>query len=760
MQTGITKLTVEGVKGLDGTYDLGQRVLVQGGVGSGKSGLLDALRFALLGSVPGQGKTVGATARLFDASGGRVSVELGDGRVFGHAYTPKGKRKIEAHASWVTDPDAQVDEITKQIRGLIGSTEEEAIEVLYADAITKCTPQQRATRLRQVLESGGDPEWRAAAVQAMTGRRLHGGGTEVEVPSLTKSARAVADALMGDALQEITEDEVLAREVRALAEALTGTSLGDLDGALQEANRLKRKWDADMREAQGAQQVAEKEAAEYPPGGISPGEAKRTLETLARVAEAALKDVDRGSELEQRLVNAEAELADAAAMLEGMPDDPKGDVARRRQDARDLRDQADATVISERPERPADPTMSAEALKAEQDLRQLLPSLEERLTRLKTKRPEPPTVATSADVDAVVERLFGTLDSYGFGAEVEAALQQFRTVWNARVEKGDVWDKHRQQLQQHEAAVEDLERQIRDTNQRIQQVVEGERERIERERAAIMAQYRKDDAKATVAIERAKEARDADRQRALLIEQEADADAAKWAEADEVHARAEAVVKKCREDLAGTPSMDALREAREKAEAAVEKARFDLLAAEKRAACVQALRAAERRLHEARAKSALYAAAEWAMQRVREHELSEAKAQLLTPMQAFYDGAELGYTPVLNAAKGKVEFGLQIDPGDAKSVRQVEALSGGEFVLYATALAAALLSLRKPDLRLMLVEAVECGLSRFGGVSVELLKGIAAVDKYVATTLVASNLPLSEDVAEADPMGEWVTLSV
>ena len=129
-----------------------------------------------------------------------------------------------------------------------------------------------------------------------------------------------------------------------------------------------------------------------------------------------------------------------------------------------------------------------------------------------------------------------------------------------------------------------------------------------------------------------------------------------------------------------------------------------------------------------------YRAADWAGQRIRERDLSERGRGIVQRMGAFLRAAGRTEVPYFKAEQRQVDFGWLRD-GKAVHVSQ---LSGAEMVLFGAALGAAIVAMRAPQVRVLLIEAAESGL-----IMAELVKGLEAVAGDLDTVIVSSYHPPS-----------------
>jgi hypothetical protein len=100
----------------------------------------------------------------------------------------------------------------------------------------------------------------------------------------------------------------------------------------------------------------------------------------------------------------------------------------------------------------------------------------------------------------------------------------------------------------------------------------------------------------------------------------------------------------------------------------------------------------------------VYVALEWGLQRARERVLAEDRPVLVDRMKAFFRGAGIDALPFFSVGKNRVMFGMSAPDG---TNILVETLSGGEWVLFVAALTAAVISIRRPKVGILIVEAGE-----------------------------------------------------
>lgn len=146
----ITKLTLESFKGVSRAFDMGRLTLLMGPNGSGKTALLEAIRFAIRGSTSAGGRA-DDTMLLMGPLGGSVSVELSDG----FAWT-RGLRK---------DPRSKSVKQAIVIRGREG----DGLKESHAAIVEHCGDYAPMFNLAEF--TGLSPDKRRDAVLDLCGRQ-------------------------------------------------------------------------------------------------------------------------------------------------------------------------------------------------------------------------------------------------------------------------------------------------------------------------------------------------------------------------------------------------------------------------------------------------------------------------------------------------------------------------------------------------------------------------------------------------------------
>ncbi len=199
------------------------------------------------------------------------------------------------------------------------------------------------------------------------------------------------------------------------------------------------------------------------------------------------------------------------------------------------------------------------------------------------------------------------------------------------------------------------------------------------------------------------------RQRREALSQEARRIALAASEAQVALDRVQASLREMESRLAGIASVavdvPAAEAARTEAEAAIATIDPALQAVETADVKRQEMARLVREIAAADALGRAWAAAEWACGTLRQEDLWARSSGLLARMGEFLTAAGRTETPFIRTGKAETTFGWVRDGHEIA----VEALSGGEAVIYCTALAAAVISLRSPEVRLLLIEAAELG---------------------------------------------------
>ena len=135
-------------------------------------------------------------------------------------------------------------------------------------------------------------------------------------------------------------------------------------------------------------------------------------------------------------------------------------------------------------------------------------------------------------------------------------------------------------------------------------------------------------------------------------------------------------------------------------------------------------------IEKATARKDAYSALEWSLSRSRNEDVRRRSGGIVAEMTKFLRAAALRGKPYIRVDRGECEFGLRRGSQEIA----VEALSGGESVLFCSALAAAIIVLRKPTIKVLLIEGAELG---SGAPAQAVMRGAAAMD--LDLVMIATN---------------------
>src|SRR5690606_12062099 len=150
----------------DVDLEIGPRTVLVGPMSTGKTTVLDAMRFLAVGYVPRLGRQGKATSRLIRHGEREMEVSWRDNhRMFSRSIQRVGQKstKADAMASWVppeTTPTAHHEEIVRQF----GPNEEAAAEAVDIRELINASPAHRAQRIQALLDKTGLTEERARAL--------------------------------------------------------------------------------------------------------------------------------------------------------------------------------------------------------------------------------------------------------------------------------------------------------------------------------------------------------------------------------------------------------------------------------------------------------------------------------------------------------------------------------------------------------------------------------------------------------------------
>lgn len=788
----VASIDVEGLKSRDGLERLGALTLVTGPMGAGKTRLSDALRFALLGYVPAQGKQEAATARLMRGNELRVRVTLSDGRWFERSLARVGKSYTsDAVASWLPT-DANATEHGEAIRALAGASDVEAEECLDLRALLSASPNERAKRIEQILDATAlSQDDQRHLLYALPVFRLAGLPDE-RIPQAPAEAADVALPLA---------QTLPAAQREALASATTA-ALNDLRTrgaaeALKAATEAKNTERTRARGKQQARKEIEDREGQAPSVTLDALSAQRQQRTdrLAEIrAQVRAHEEARGAREAAEAAQRDADVALATLVEAGEPGARAADL---RAKATTAREQA-AALVEPAPV-PALVVAEESGTEAERWMQ-----LEEQAAELERSISEPvpapvqpalhpePTVDVGA-IARAQQALAHALESPWDQVRVQAALVAAFTVPEGQVEARDdvaatmrrLADKHggdtkaladavraaettvtaqhaeRARVRQANADIQAIHAEnvkgweaLQETTRETRRLAgearkqatatrDAERARVAKLNAERKEAHRRATIDRAVAVDAVAQQRKALTNDAARLEREASDLIQAWT------TKAAAVAEACArlDGMAVAAPLDLDGAQRETADlerqvATIDEQRRAVQAADARRRELSAL-ATE--LSTAQALAEAWTAIEWALQRIRERDLAARGTGLVSRMAAFLKAAGRPEVPFLRAAKGRVDFGWSRGGLEIP----IEALSGGESVLASAALAGAILALRKPPLRVLLIEGAEVGPFQASA----LMAGCEALRADIGNVLVATLL-------EVEPREGWDHIEV
>lgn len=749
----ITSLSGRGFMGRDFHHDLGHKTLVTGPHGSGKTTAADALRFAAQGCLPAIGRTNQLTARAMRGRDLEIVAALDDGRRFSRGLrTHRSSVQGDAAASWIP-PSSNVTEHGEAILGLFGRDAREVEENLDLRSLLNASPNARAKRLEEILDSSGVTH--ATMVQwleALTYARL--AGREADDVWLSGALPSLVESFRGAVTPD--QDAAARARVRAVADDLSKDGLA---AAMDRVAAQRGDIEAGLRRRMAARAELEDRinAMDDVSDTIDSLEAQRRVLTdaAARQAERAAARARRARDLEaaQRGLR---EARDAHAALPGiraaierdtedlqavratMPPDP-GDL-----DLPAFEPSAEASAAyhvevglrASLPPVPDDDAHAAatQALRDAESVQRAAERVAERATDEVRRARISPWVKvvricesrTSAEARESHDALFEILtiaqanapDVLDLEARAEAAADDVKQAAKAREAAQERQDAA---IEAHRVAVEVRKRSLRDleaAQKAFSDLSKRDRDAYDVEVRAMTADHNA----------RSKAYRDASQRIADL--QRALDDRTRSAERVEADLRA---AERRVADLSGHDEEPSDALSAEDLQARVEALTEKIAAAQRADARQSEMAAIVAEIIQAEAALDAARAAEWALQRIRERDMGERGEPILRVMRRFLAAAGHDEEPYFEAVDRQVDFGWV--RGDRKI--HVSTMGGAEAVLYTCALAAAITSLRAPEVRVLLVEASEAG-----GVMQNLLAGLDAISDCLDNVIVCTWVPI------------------
>jgi hypothetical protein len=719
------KLTTAGLKARDHQVEIGGLNVLVGPNGSGKSSIADAIRFLALGYVPSLGKRPVDTAVLMSDREIMVSLDLPGARSVSRTMvrTDKGYQ-VGAGCSWLRS--AKASESSKEITALFGAEEQDVAECLDIRQLLAATPNQRAARIEQLLSAGKrTPEETAAAVARLTIQRL------IDVPD----DRMPAD--YKQALPMVAEGhaEVL-REVAGML--LAKITEAGITGALSWANEEKRGAANGLQAKTKAEQELRLRAAEVPEPDER--EIKRLEGERDKLQRALGALVQQKQEYDRRLVRRrqiESTIGSLQEMASRSGQALAAAEATEGKTLADLQDRSAALLQDlESIEAPADPDRTRIT-----ELMEEYDALEAKLAEIPAEAPipDPSDLGTRVrDLERQIEQakanpwaevLEITEDLRGLKLRTPAADKLGIAIRRLdRIARENLGGSIEDMEADFARAKKELGLALKARAKAIEaaEKIEGRRESIEARRDAISREVHELEISLDRERTQGMDAYNA-RRRKLAAERQA-------VEGD--LQRQQQTLQYLREKAAGDQRrlaslQDELRGVGELGEAPQDHAALDQQLGYVREALDRLSRA--RAVHEeiravlasieaAKSRRDVYAAIEWALQRQREIEISSAGGPLLQVMTRFFQAAGRREQPFIRAGAGSCAIGWRHPDGEEI---QVQALSGGEWCLFAAALTSAVILCRQSQLKVLLVEAGETDDLHLA----QLLAGVRAVSQ-------------------------------
>ncbi len=730
-------LTTKGIKGHDLDLELKRLNLLVGPNGSGKSTAADAIRMVALGYVPTLGKRPVDLAALMMGEQMAVELTLDSGATIRRTLRRTDTGYVAgAEASWMRQ--GKPTEISKAITKLFGDEEQDVAEMLDIRELLAATPNQRAARIEQLLAAGArKPEDIAKAVARLIVMRL-AETTEDRMPEdFTQALPMVPDAQRAVLFEE---QEMLLKKI--LEAGITG--------AVTWANEQKRAAAEGLKKKQAAEHELRKRAVEIPEPDereIKRLEAERSKLTqelgaarqawtsyaeraarirtlkaqqaeLARISEETEKsaaDVEavHGRQLKE-LQDKSEKVLEAMGALKMPPEEDEGQVRDLESQVLALTKKRDGIELISVPD-----TTKRERIAADLKARIELAELSEWNEVLKVAQ-DIEDAGTSKGVKTAlakpVKRL-RELARKGLGLDVEDLKHEYDVARQAFQEALEAQDKANAARQLAEKRRIELAQEIDGKASSARAL----RDQIQRRRRNTLEEFE------------AKRAELLTSRQNLQRQQEVHHEALQAVRSEK--ASVDRRLASVNDQLRGAgelPSEPSKPEPIQGQLEEISQALSKLLSAK---ATHGEIHAILDQIEEAKAAAVVFSAIEWGLQRQREVEISTAGGPLMRFMTEFLKAAGRKETPFIRAGQGSCAIGWRTD--DGREI-QIQALSGGEWCLFAAALTTAVIYCRKSAVKILLVEAGETDARILG----QLLSGVAKLaENGLLTAVVMSPRP-------------------
>ena len=743
------KLRTVGLKARDLDIDLGGKNILVGPNGSGKSTASDAIRFLALGYVPALGKRPVDTAALMGGEKMTVALMMDNGRVIQRELGREGDAlKSDIEVSWLKK--AKTVEASKEILGLFGTEEADAAECLDIRTLLTAKPNERAARIEQMMAaSGPDAEERAQAIARFTVQRLIGidesrmpKKLKDALPMLADSQRGILKSSSGQIRGKIAE--------------------GGFAAAIDWANGEKREASTGLRRLQSARKELDKRLA----GRVEPSaerikeldDERSTIEQELGGLEQAIqtfeirKDSFNSSHgtLKQRTDHRDQMRVHLQQILEHGPKQLKP--------LRDEFDTHEATL-----EEMITPVRQ-DSPKAQQ-LKEEVEALEEKLSAFTL--PEVPSTAAEVSAYEAAKAVLESLKASPWSEVLEISDRLLKDVRGKIMEgvkriKAIAKKRAGGSVDEGEKTVAQAKKRLEAIDKRHGAAVEKRNEAI-KERQGLIDEKDAKAKQAMTELDKTLETLDAQlkayREKRTAIEEKkvevhrkigemerSIENAKKQSELNDLE------VQSARKIAAKFKNPGKPPKAPDEVRTRLADVKLLLKVATEEAAAFKEINSIIASIDKYEAESAVFAALEWSMQKVRADELSDSGGKLLRFMTEFLKAAGRPETPFIRAGQGLCSVGWKRPDG-----REVQSpvLSGGEWVLFAAALTSSVILIRRASLKILLIEAGETDAHTLAA----LARGIDAIADGLTASIVMTQgkdltVPKSWKVIRTDQVAD------
>lgn len=684
------RLGYEGLKVLDRKIDLQLLNLVTGPNGSGKTTIFQAIKIAALSYDPEIGKRPMDTSALMRGAHLGVSMTLDDDRSFRRSIdaTPSGGFKGSATASWL-GTDAKDTEHKDAIQNLFGMSAEEIAQSLDITQLLKASPNARATILEDLLQAQGeDPTQVAHRVMRFALLRL----TETSEGSTAKNKDMFP-------MVALAQRPILTAASPILLGKVTKSGLGEASEwakieKLASDHNLKSKSAAESELRTALLKIPETHPEELARLETDRDELTRVLGALEdrrdrQTLQMKLQhDTAADHELwTEKMVSAQAKLK-AEGLVGNDPQPPApadyGLVTDLRKEAVAIRERAKGIDLVEIPD---------------------ISSEKERFTKAKRNR------------DSMSSSLWGEVIT--FADELNEGIEDSRD-WAGEIRSIGIKGLGFNPTDM-ESEYEEAKRMFVEAT-----TFKGQAEKLRAQRTVDRSSLQDE------AEEKDEEASDA----ATQIDKDFRIARSEYRRLEGVREQFDTASGRVRELRAKLDGIGTIVVADELDDSISEKGdelsrtKAAMLALQDAVATRASLQRIVTELKTALAVKEVYAAIEYGLKRARQAAVTDAGHGLTDVMQKFLGtGAGIDHVPYVRADKHKCDVGWREVNGREVAI---QAMSGGEWALFAAALTAAVVSLRKAELKFLLIEAGEADYEMLE----RILCGIEAIRDTITCAIV------------------------